>query len=65
MNRLNCKNKKLYKQRCYSVLSERINAIVIFVILLFLIKIDLHVYTQQQKYDDSFFIFQAYGLSNL
>lgn len=45
MNRLNCKNKKLYKQRCYSVLSERINAIVIFVILLFLIKIDLDVYT--------------------
>ena len=44
MNRLNCKNKKLYKKR-YSALSERINAIVIFVILLFLIKIDLDVYT--------------------
>ena len=38
----------------FGIVGNRINAIVIFVILLFLIKIDLHVYTQQQKYGDSF-----------
>ena len=44
----------MYRQLYHSALLERINAIVIFVIILFLIIIDLHMYTQQQKYGDSF-----------
>ena len=50
----------MYRQLYHSVLLERINAIIIFVIILFLIIIDLHMYIQQQKYGDSFMYIDNY-----